>query len=140
MARQAADGCDPARRTGPYWDVLDHEEADLVRHRPDHTTRLPPIDRGSLVPPRPAARGIQGQADGVPGVRRSRSSGPAREEDDPFRAALEGHGVATADWWERQLGLCLLGAVVQFGWEKAYGEDDELGWWLDAARAGARWL
>jgi hypothetical protein len=25
MARQAADGCDPARRTGPYWDVLDHE-------------------------------------------------------------------------------------------------------------------
>lgn len=25
MMRDAADGCDPARRTGPYWDVLDHE-------------------------------------------------------------------------------------------------------------------
>ncbi len=25
MARVAADGCDPNLRTGPYWDVLDHE-------------------------------------------------------------------------------------------------------------------
>jgi hypothetical protein len=25
MVRQAADGCDPTMRTGPYWDVLDHE-------------------------------------------------------------------------------------------------------------------
>jgi len=25
MARDAADGCDPNLRTGPYWDVLDHE-------------------------------------------------------------------------------------------------------------------
>ena len=25
MVRQAADGCDPNLRTGPYWDVLDHE-------------------------------------------------------------------------------------------------------------------
>jgi hypothetical protein len=25
MMRDAADGCDPGRRTGPYWDVLDHE-------------------------------------------------------------------------------------------------------------------
>jgi hypothetical protein len=25
MARDAADGCDPDLRTGPYWDVLDHE-------------------------------------------------------------------------------------------------------------------
>ena len=54
-----------------------------------------------------------------------------------FRAALERHGVDTAPWWNRQLGLCLLGAVVQFGWEKAYGDDDELAWWCDAASAGA---
>jgi hypothetical protein len=59
---------------------------------------------------------------------------------EAFRAALERHGVDTTGWWERQLGLCLLGAVVQFGWEKALGDDDELGWWCAAARAGAAWL
>jgi hypothetical protein len=59
---------------------------------------------------------------------------------DAFRAALEHHGVDTAGWWDRQLGLCLLGAVVQFGWEKALGDDDELAWWCDAARAGTTWL
>ena len=55
-----------------------------------------------------------------------------------YRAALEGHGIDTAPWWDRQLALCLLGALVQFGWEKALGGyDDELAWWeakaLDAA-------
>jgi hypothetical protein len=57
-----------------------------------------------------------------------------------FRAALERHGVDTAGWWERQLGLCLLGAVVLFGWEKAFGTDDEFGWWCDRAVEGARLL
>lgn len=57
-----------------------------------------------------------------------------------LRAALEQHGVGTDGWWERQLGLCLLGAVVQFGWEKALGDDDELGWWVERAREGLRWL
>jgi hypothetical protein len=57
-----------------------------------------------------------------------------------FEAALERHGVATAGWWERQLGLCLLGALVQFGWEKALGEEDELRWWCDRAEAGTRLL
>jgi hypothetical protein len=57
-----------------------------------------------------------------------------------FRTALARHGVDTTAWWDRQLGLCLLGALVQFGWEKALGDDDELGWWCEAARAGARWL
>lgn len=67
---------------------------------------------------------------------------PAAKEEvaERFRAALERHGVATADWWERQLGLCLLGALVQFGWEKALGDDEELAWWCEAAREGARWL
>lgn len=59
---------------------------------------------------------------------------------DLFRAALERYGVPIGGWWEPQLGLCLLGAVVQFGWEKALGDDDELAWWCMAAQAGAAWL
>ena len=51
-----------------------------------------------------------------------------------YRAALEACGVATQPWFDRQLALCLLGALVQFGWEKALGGyDDELRWWEDAA-------
>jgi hypothetical protein len=67
---------------------------------------------------------------------------PHRKEDAivAFRAALERHGVDTAGWWERQLGLCLLGAVVLLGWEKAFGSDDEFGWWCDRAVEGARLL
>jgi hypothetical protein len=67
---------------------------------------------------------------------------PRSKEDTAarFRHALEGHGVDTAGWWDRQLGLGLLGATLEFGWEKAHGDDDELGWWCDAAREGARWL
>jgi hypothetical protein len=53
------------------------------------------------------------------------------------RAALEGRGVDTSGWWAAQLDLCLLGALVQFGWEKALGDDAELGWWCERARAGA---
>jgi hypothetical protein len=55
---------------------------------------------------------------------------------EAFRAALERHGVATGEWWDRQLALCLLGGLVQFGWEKALGDADELGWWCRAAREG----
>jgi hypothetical protein len=55
---------------------------------------------------------------------------------EDFRAALERRGIATDGWWERQLTLCLAGALVQFGWEKALGDDDELHWWIDAARPG----
>jgi len=57
-----------------------------------------------------------------------------------LRASLERHGVDTNGWWERQLGLCLLGALVLFGWEKAFGTDDEFGWWCDRAVEGARLL
>ena len=49
---------------------------------------------------------------------------------DVYRAALEAHGRRTDPWWDRQLMLCLLGAMVQFGWEKALGGyDEELQWW-----------
>jgi hypothetical protein len=49
---------------------------------------------------------------------------------DAYRAALERHGVSTRTWWDRQLGLCLLGGLVLFGWDKAFGGyDEELRWW-----------
>jgi hypothetical protein len=66
---------------------------------------------------------------------------PESKEDsiDQYRAALQEHGIDTAPWWERQLTLSLLGALVQFGWEKALGGyDEELAWWeTQAVRAAA---
>ena len=60
---------------------------------------------------------------------------------DAYREALTAAGVDTEPWWDRQLALCLLGALVQFGWEKALGGyDDELAWWEEKALAGARLL
>lgn len=60
---------------------------------------------------------------------------------DAYREALERHGIATEPWWSRQLGLCLLGTLVQFGWEKAFaGYDDELAWWEARAVEGATLL
>ena len=53
---------------------------------------------------------------------------------DDLRSALERRGVD--DGLVGAPGRPLLGAVVQFGWEKALGDDDELAWWVDrAARA-----
>jgi Phosphotransferase enzyme family len=58
-----------------------------------------------------------------------------------YRDALEGCGIDTEPWWERQLALCLLGALVQFGWEKALGGyDDELAWWETQAVSAAALL
>jgi len=56
-----------------------------------------------------------------------------------YREALESCGINTGPWWERQLALCLLGALVLFGWEKAFGGyDEELAWWEEnALRAAA---
>jgi hypothetical protein len=60
---------------------------------------------------------------------------------DAYRDALERCGVDTAPWWDRQLALCLLGALVQFGWEKALGGyDEELAWWESKAVTAARLL
>src|SRR5450631_537283 len=60
------------------------------------------------------------------------------EAIDTYRGALERHGVDTARWWDTQLALCLLGGLVQFGWEKALGGyDDELAWWEARAIEGA---
>ena len=68
---------------------------------------------------------------------------PESKEDAiaTYRAALERRGVDTSVWWDRQLALSLLGALVQFGWEKAFGGlDSELAWWQDRALEGARLL
>ncbi|TNM40542.1 aminoglycoside phosphotransferase [Nocardioides albidus] len=57
---------------------------------------------------------------------------------DDYRAALERRGIVTEPWWDRQIALALLGALVQFGWEKALGGyDDELAWWEERAVAAA---
>ncbi len=68
---------------------------------------------------------------------------PRSKEDsiDAYRTALETAGIDTASWWERQLALSLLGALVQFGWEKALGGyDEELRWWENKALAAAALL
>lgn len=59
---------------------------------------------------------------------------------DELHAALRRHGIDTSGWWEKQVGLCLLGAMVQHGWEKSFGTDAEFGWWCDRALEGAGWL
>ena len=66
---------------------------------------------------------------------------PASKEAsiEVYRGALEACGIDTEPWWDRQLALCLLGAMVLFGWEKALGGyDEELAWWENqAVRASA---
>jgi phosphotransferase family enzyme len=58
-----------------------------------------------------------------------------------YRAALERHGVDTAGWWVDAVRHALLGAMVQFGWEKALGgAGPELDWWMSRAEDGLRAL
>jgi hypothetical protein len=58
---------------------------------------------------------------------------------DAYRAALERRGVDTAPWFERQLSLCLVGVMLQLGWEKAFDETgEELAWWRDRTVDTAR--
>lgn len=56
---------------------------------------------------------------------------------DAYRNALERCGIDTSSWWDRQLGLALLGAFVQLGWAKVGGDATELAWWVDRAQAAA---
>jgi hypothetical protein len=55
---------------------------------------------------------------------------------DAYRTALERRGIDTRAWWDRGIELALLGAFLQFGWEKALGDDEELAWWRERAAAG----
>ncbi|MEJ7583264.1 MAG: phosphotransferase [Acidimicrobiales bacterium] len=72
----------------------------------------------------------------------NRSRLPESKEDAvaSLGAALRSCGIDTATWYERQVQLCLLGGLVEFGWEKALGDADELGWWCDRAAEGFRLL
>jgi hypothetical protein len=55
-----------------------------------------------------------------------------------YRAGLERRGIDTEPWWERHMGLALVGAMVHFGWEKALGgPGPELDWWQDRVLACA---
>jgi hypothetical protein len=67
---------------------------------------------------------------------------PQSKEDTiaTFHSSLQRHGIDTAAWFDVQLALSLLGGLVIFGWEKALGDDDELSWWCERAREGARFL
>jgi hypothetical protein len=73
-------------------------------------------------------------------INRQRLPEPKEDAIAAFRNGLEHHGVSPGEWWDRQLALGLLGTVVQFGWEKALGDREELGWWCDRAREGVRYL
>jgi hypothetical protein len=60
---------------------------------------------------------------------------------DAYRVALERRGIDTAPWFERQLTLCLLGAMLLLGWQRAFDETDvELTWWRDRTIDTAREL
>ncbi len=67
---------------------------------------------------------------------------PHSKEDaiEAYRRSLLSHGIDTDGWWERQLGLALLGMLVIIGWQKVLGDADELAWWEAWAIEGARWL
>jgi hypothetical protein len=73
-------------------------------------------------------------------VNRVRMPQSKEEAIDFYRRALERHGIDTAPWFDRQLALMLLGGLLLFGWEKALGDDAELGWWCDRALEGAALL
>ena len=66
-----------------------------------------------------------------PGTRRSRPSPTSGPPSSATASTPTAGGTASSS--------CACSArLVQFGWEKAYGDDDELGWWVDRAREGLR--
>lgn len=77
-------------------------------------------------------------------LNRSRLPHAKEEALEAYRDALERHGIDTGGWWQRQCALSLLGTLMQFGWEKALGDDDdaaaELAWWQARALEGAQEL
>ncbi|HEY6379711.1 MAG TPA: phosphotransferase [Candidatus Dormibacteraeota bacterium] len=59
---------------------------------------------------------------------------------EAYRRGLEVRGIETEPWWDRQLTLALLGALLQLGWAKASGDAAELAWWEARALAATRFL
>ena len=78
---------------------------------------------------------VERSEDRVPLTRESKEATIER-----YREGLEYHGVATDEWWERQLDLCLVGIMATFGWEKAVGDAEELAWWDERVARAKRWL
>ncbi len=72
----------------------------------------------------------------------NRARVPESKEDTIayYRSQLERSGVDTAGWWDRQLGLSMVGMAATMAWEKAVGDPEELAWWEAVALAGAGWL
>jgi hypothetical protein len=64
---------------------------------------------------------------------------PKDEVIAAFRDAIEACGLDTAQWWDRQLELALLGGFLQLGWSKT-SEAAELGWWVERVVPVAREL
>jgi len=58
-----------------------------------------------------------------------------------YHQALVDAGISTDGWWERQLGLALLGNALQQAWSKCLdGRDDEFTWWEQRALDAVRYL
>lgn len=55
-----------------------------------------------------------------------------------FQGAVEAQGIATRDWWEEQIDLCLVGIMATFAWEKALGDEVELRWWEERVTVAVR--
>jgi len=53
-----------------------------------------------------------------------------------YQRSLESRGIATDDWWPRQLSLALLGGFLQLGWSKI-SQPAELSWWRARVVAAA---
>ena len=68
-------------------------------------------------------------------LNRRRIPEPKETAIERCRAALERARIDTGGWWEAQLDLCTVGMMAVFGWEKALGDGDELGWWADRVEA-----
>jgi len=70
-------------------------------------------------------------------INRARMPQTKEETVARFCSSLARNGIDTTNWFDRQLALSLLGGLLIFGWEKALGTEDELGWWCDHALEGA---
>jgi Phosphotransferase enzyme family len=58
-----------------------------------------------------------------------------------YRSSLERYHIDTAPWWDRQLALCLLGIMLDLGWNKACDDaGDELAWWAARVDEGVALL
>ena len=73
-------------------------------------------------------------------LNRARLPESKEQSIETYRGALERSGIATAEWWDRQLGLSTIAIMVCFGWEKAVGDPDELAWWDGQVEAARVWL